>query len=114
MEEYKSWLESVIAEERIAVQDGVDDSKLKACEECLRKVTQLGDNGVDFCNLEIGKKYVGTFKSGRSSVVFAVLDKGHDDEDDYVWYYNITNNSIAYKRYKQFFNGIEYFREVKE
>lgn len=120
MEEYRNWLESVIAEEKIAVQGGADDSKLRACEECLRKVVQLGDNGIDFCNLEAGKKYTAVLKDGLSSndtifpVMFVVLDKGHDDKGDYIWYHNITNDSIAFKRYKGFFSSTKYFKAVKE
>lgn len=114
MEEYRQWLESVIAEEQIAVQSGADDSKLKACEECLKKVVQLEDSGVDFCNLEIGKRYAGILKNGISTVELSVLDKGCDDDGDYIWYFDVTNDSIAFKRYKRFFNCVKYFREVKE
>lgn len=113
MEEYRNWLEAVIAEEQIAVQGGADDSKLKACEECLKKVVQLEDSGVDFCNLEIGKQYKGILKGGMPTVEFTVLDKGCDDDGDYIWYFNTTNNSMAFKRYKRFFNGVKYFREVQ-
>lgn len=114
MEEYKNWLEAVIAEEKIAVQGGADNSKLKACEECLKKVVQLEDSSVDFCNLEIGKKYVSVLKDGLLSIEYVVLDKGCDDEGNYIWYYNIDNDSIAFKMYEQEFYNVKYFREVKE
>lgn len=119
MEEYKQWLEAEIEKERIAVQNGADDTKFKACEDCLRKVAQLEDSGVDFCNLEVGKKYTAVLKDSSSSydnifpAKLAVLDKGRDDKGDYIWYYNVTNDTIAFKRYKQFFNGAKYFKEIE-
>lgn len=111
--EYKIWLESVIAEERIAVQGGADDSKLRICEECLKQVIKLENHGVDFCNLEIGKEYVSVFKDGSSSIAFVVLDKGCDDGGNYIWYHNVENDSIAFKTHEQDFYevNVKYFKE---
>ena len=113
MEEYRNWLESVIAEERIAVQGGADDRKLRACEECLRKVEQLKNNAVNFCNLETGKKYVSVSKTDESSSAFVVLDKGCDDKGDYIWYYTMKSSSVAFKAYEQDFYAVKYFKEIK-
>lgn len=112
MEEYRAWLESVIAEERIAVQGGADDSKLKACEECLKKVVQLEDSGVDFYNLEIGKRYVSVFEDGTLSDAFVVLDKGCDCKGRYILY-TITSPINTLKGYESEYIAVKYFREVK-
>ena len=113
MEEYRNWLERVIAEERIAVQGGADDSKLKACEECLRKVVQIKNKAVDFYSLGIGKKYVSVFNDGRQSNVFVVFDKDCDDKGGYIWYYYTENDRLAFKMYEQDCKDAEHFREVK-
>lgn len=114
MEEYKKWLESEIEKERIAVQSGADDSKLKACEECLRKVIQLVDGGVDFCNLEIDKRYGIVSKKNGNKGSFIVIARGCDNKGRYIWYTTEMDSVLAIKSYEDEYKSVEYFVELKD